>query len=182
MNLSIFGCGGIVGSRPDTTLEYEDRDFYIPDGIDRISYAPAIFVRMARAGKCIAPGFAERYFEAVCPGILLYADGHPSGAIFDHSSIVPRNFYSKHTLEEESNVFKLRAGGGGIFSWTPSRQTLPMLHEAIAACSAVMSQRIGDLVVLELEKPSPLCSRESGGCGIDGSWCGNPLFGRRIIF
>ena len=36
MNLSIYGFDGNTGCRPDTTLEFEDRDFYIPESVDRI--------------------------------------------------------------------------------------------------------------------------------------------------
>lgn len=182
MNLSIYGFDGNTGCRPDTTLEFEDRDFYIPESVDRIDFAPAIFIRMTRAGKCISPAFAERYYEAVCPGLLLYASGHPSAALFDHSSIVPRTFYSKHTLEEESNVFELKADGCGIFHFSPSADILQTLDTAITRCSEIMSQRTGDLVVLELQKPSVLCTRDQGTCEIEGSWCDNPLFSRAIIF
>ena len=64
--------------RPDTTWERENRDFYVPEGIGNISWAPVIFARVSKAGKCISPKFASRYFDAFGFGMLMYCNHEQS--------------------------------------------------------------------------------------------------------
>lgn len=237
MNVSVLSSDGLISCRPDTTIEYEDRDFYVPDGAESLSFAPALFVRMGRSGKCISRKFAGRYFESVCPGVLLYVNaadsaagsvsrvgglsagsglsgaaglGDVSAALYDHSTVVPRTFYNKVTFSSVENEFEVLLDGKSIFTFRPEEvrsadgigagngedpkastraictqtggDTVSMLEGAIEKVSAVMSQRIGDLVAVELCNPQLLISRDSSRARLTGSWCENPLFDREIVF
>ena len=50
--------------RPDTTWERENKDFYVPEGINELHWAPVLFVRISKAGTCIGKKFASRYYDA----------------------------------------------------------------------------------------------------------------------
>ena len=62
--------------RPDTTWERESKDFYVPDYIKEMYWAPVVFVRISKAGKCINPKFVSRYYDSYNFGTLLY--GQPA--------------------------------------------------------------------------------------------------------
>lgn len=212
MNVSVLSSDGLISCRPDTTIEYEDRDFYVPDGAESLSFAPALFVRMGRAGKCISRKFAGRYFESVCPGVLIYVNAQicPAGAdssdygtaagsscfgadvtsaLFDYSTMVPKTFYNKATLTSAGNDFEIKLDGKSIYTFSPecgetsaAGGTIGLLESAVEKVSSVMSQRIGDLVAVELCGPQMLANSGCGRARLVGSWCGNPLFDREIVF
>ena len=72
--VSLHEAGGRYCFRPDTTLEKESFDYYVPEGIMSMSCCPVLFVRICKAGKAIKERFAERYFDEGGYGVLLYAE------------------------------------------------------------------------------------------------------------
>lgn len=72
--VSLHEAGGRYCFRPDTTLEKESFDYYVPDGIPSLTCCPVLFVRICKAGKAIKERFAERYFDEGGYGVLLYAE------------------------------------------------------------------------------------------------------------
>ena len=57
----------------DSSVLYTGRPFFIPDFARRFVAAPTIVVRTGRLGKCIAPKFAHRYWDAVTAGFSVMA-------------------------------------------------------------------------------------------------------------
>ena len=57
-----------------------------------------------------------------------------------------------------------------------------MVHKAISEVSSLVSLRIGDLVAIELQSPTPLCSRSDERISIRGEFLGNETFATEIIF
>lgn len=184
MNISVIDCQGVLSCRPDTTWEKENKDFYAPDEISEITYSPVMFARISKAGKCIAEKFAERYYEGIAFGVLLYAEGHPSGALFDHSSLLPSVTWNKCTLDLPSNTFTLCKNGEEIFSFSVGEKSRERINSAISRASAIVSQRIGDLVAIELEAPKALASRMNSNdhCELTASFCENLFLEKKVIF
>ena len=92
--------------RPDTTWEREEKDFYVPDGIDTLYWTPVVFARVCKAGKCIGKKFASRYYDAIGFGTLLYTFGKEKGELAfasctDHTSLLPTPAYTTIEAEEE---------------------------------------------------------------------------------
>lgn len=168
--------------RPDTTWERENRDIYVPDGMAGFRYAPVLFARVSKAGKCIAGKFASRYYDGIGYGVLLYpvaAEGRPgvpdaAASCFDHTSILPFPLYNKVTLESGDNFFNLYRNGEQICSTSCGSDLL--LEETLAAASRHISLRIGDIVCVEFAPAVLLTDRDAPDTEIRGTFCGNETF------
>ena len=115
--VSLFGSNGTdYCFRPDTTLEKESFDYYIPDGVSELTYSPVLFVRLCRAGKAIGEKFAGRYYDSGGFGVLLYGEsiigsgaaaGLSMASSLDKTSLLPFPLIDKDVLEKSGNIFSL---------------------------------------------------------------------------
>ena len=175
--------------RPDTTWERENRDFYSPECVNEVLWAPVVFARISKAGKCIGTKFASRYYDAVGCGMLMY--GHKDlafGSCLDHTSILPMPMYDPSILENEK-VFQVSITGteaceplvkhNEVYIPDSSRT---ILEEAICKASQLTSLRIGDYVAVEMAQAAVLADRFAGEVSVKGTFCENEIFGFKIIF
>ena len=183
--------------RPDTTWERENKDFYVPEGIDCIHWAPVLFVRISKAGKCIGRKFASRYYDSFAYGALMYcaADVDMNVAFascVDHTSLLPAPSHSVENLDIETNVFEVQKNDEFLFGFPKVNyaRTVPsggellkeMVEEAICKASKLTSLRIGDYMAVELAPLCPLASREEGDVSFKATFCGNGLYDIKLIF
>lgn len=173
--------------RPDTTWERENKDFYVPDGVESLEWAPIIFVRISKAGKCIGRKFASRYHDAFNFGVLLYGITAEETAerafssCMDHTSLLPFPLYNTVVMETEGNVCKIFRNDVEIFS-VPSSGLLETVENAICSASRFTSLRIGDFVAVELAPLSTLVSDDEGSASLKASFCENNLYDIKILF
>lgn len=172
--------------RPDTTWERENRDFYVQEGIEAIHWAPVAFVRISKAGKCIGPKFAERYYDSFNFGMLMYCGGDSMQDIAftscaDHTSILPSPLYNPIVMEGEDNVYEVSISGNKAFGCgvTDIRQ---MLEEALCKASKFTSLRIGDYVAVELAPITLMAEKATGDVCVKGRFCNNELYDFKVIF
>lgn len=59
----------VIFMKPDSAILKDGKPFFIPDFTSRVDYETELVVRISRLGKCIAPRFAHRYYDAVTVGI-----------------------------------------------------------------------------------------------------------------
>ncbi len=179
MNIILQDIDGRISCRPDTTWERENKDIYAPDFVCGYSYAPVLFARISKAGKCVGAKFAGRYYDAMSYGLMLYphiADGSLC-SIMDHSSVLPFPMYNRVVFESGENRFVLRCDGEEVFSTCCGSEA--MVEGAIVAASALVSLRIGDIIAIELDVIKPLpqpADYKSAGTYISATFCDNPLF------
>jgi len=57
----------------DSSILYSGRPFFVHDFAEEFVAAPSIVVRMGRLGKCVAPKFAHRYWDAITAGFNVRA-------------------------------------------------------------------------------------------------------------
>ncbi len=57
----------------DSSILYPGRPFFLPDFARSFVAVPTIVVRTGRLGKCIAPKFAHRYWDALSAGFTVRA-------------------------------------------------------------------------------------------------------------
>ena len=170
--------------RPDTTWERENRDLYSPDCVNEWEWTPVMFARISKAGKCISPKFVGRYYDSVNFGAMLYISGadRAFASCADHTSILPSPLYNPVVLETGGNVFEVRKNGEPVFRTAAAGDKRDLVEEAICKASQITSLRIGDMVAVELAAPATLARRADGEVGFGGSFCGNEIFGFRILF
>lgn len=180
--VSLFGSNGTdYCFRPDTTLEKESFDYYIPDGVSELTYSPVLFVRLCRAGKAIGEKFAGRYYDSGGFGVLLYGEsiigsgaaaGLSMASSLDKTSLLPFPLIDKDVLENSENSFSLSVNGrsmnersvnersvnrNGTFACHPDFAGIP---EILHRISVRTSLRTGDIVAVELGERLPIHAGE----------------------
>ena len=163
--------------RPDTTWERENKDFYVPDGVSCLYWAPVLFARVSKAGKCINPKFVTRYYDAFNFGFLMYTgEGEIAfTSCADHTSVLPTPL----PVSEMAGGYKVSLGVEEIFSAVADAS---LLEDALCKASQMTSVRIGDYVAVELDSRKPLASRNAGDTAISATLSDKDLYGFRIIF
>ena len=174
--------------RPDTTWERENKDFYVPDNVRTLYWAPIVFARVSKAGKCINPKFASRYYDAFGFGAFLYV-GSVEGAkpdtaaasCADHTSVLPFPLYNLAVLEGPDNMFKVFRNEEEIYSRDCS-DVQAVIEEAICRSSEFISLRTGDIVAVELMPVQTLSERKDGDMKFSATFCENDTFGFKILY
>lgn len=167
--------------RPDTTWERENKDFYVPGKIDAIYWTPVIFARISKAGKCINPKFASRYYDSFNFGAMLYVGEGETAftSCADHTSILPSPLYNTVVMEGEGNECHTFRNGLAIFTAVPEKERI---EEAVCRASELTSVRIGDYVACELDARRLLAVREEGRARLEGRFCEKMIYDLNIIF
>ncbi len=164
--------------RPDTTWEKEGRDFYVPDGVEKVLWTPVVFARISKAGKCVGAKFASRYYDGFGMGALLYCSDEDLAfsSCLDHTSLLPMPLYNPVVLDNKENEYTLGELKGNLEGIKEA------LEDAICKASRRISLRIGDLVAVELDVQKVLAERSAGETVFKAEFCGNPLFDLKVIF
>ena len=179
MNIVIKPYGrNLCYCRPDTTWEKESRDFYVPEGVEKILWTPVAFARICKAGKCVSEKFVTRYYDSFSIGALLYCndDELAFSSCADHTSILPMPLFDPVVLENIGNTYHI---GKCTNSMEGIKETL---EDAICDASRRVSLRIGDLVAVELGSMKVLAEKAEGETRFKGEFCENILFDFKVIF
>ena len=183
MNIVIKPFGSdLCYCRPDTTWERENKDFYSPECVNEILYSPVIFARVAKAGKCISEKFAERYYDAIGCGMLMYCNTSEGvSSCVDHTSILPMTLYNPAVLEDNMK-FTLKKNGKCISAISAGgSEWRNLLEHAICKSSQLTSLRIGDFVAVELANSETIACKAEGTVSVQGEFCENTVFDFKII-
>ena len=175
--------------RPDTTWERENKDFYSPECVNELHWAPIVFARICKAGKCIGGKFAPRYYDAFNFGALLYCHTSESPDIAftscaDHTSILPAPLYNPVVMENEENIFEVKKNGEKIFTSRDisiEASLKEVIEDAICKASRLTSLRIGDFIAVELAPVSLMAASCDGETSLKATYCENELFDIKLI-
>ena len=170
--------------RPDTTWERENKDLYSPECVNEWHWTPILFARISKAGKCISPKFASRYYDGLNFGALLYIGGSETAfaSCADHTSTLPLPLFNPVVLETEGNKVEMFKNENSIYSEVTSAAMLHKVEEAICKASQLTSLRIGDFVAVELAPSASLAIKSEGSLSFKATFCENEIFNFRIIF
>lgn len=176
--------------RPDTTWERENKDFYSPECVKELHWAPIVFARISKAGKCIGGKFASRYYDAFNFGALLYCHTSESSDIAftscaDHTSLLPAPLYNPVVMENKENTFEVKKNGVNIFSSRDiaiEASLKETLEDAICRASQLTTLRIGDFIAVELAPVSLMAASSDGEAALKATYCENELFDMKVIF
>ena len=176
--------------RPDTTWERENKDFYSPECVNELHWAPIVFARICKAGKCIGGKFAPRYYDAFNFGALLYCHTSESPDIAftscaDHTSLLPAPLYNPVVMENEENIFEVKKNGEKIFASQDisiEASLKEVIEDAICKASRLTSLRIGDFIAVELAPVSLMAASCDGETSLKATYCENELFDIKLIY
>ena len=183
MNILVLNYGGkVCNFRPDTTLEKFSRDYYIPDGMDRVAFAPVAFAEIVRTGKAVSEKFAPRYLGKRSFGLLIY-----DGTALDRSdmfsyaeaSCLDKTSVLSWPLPEKVENLVLFSGGKEVFRFDGDASSI--LEDAAAKASARTFFRTGDVICAELSPIGTLCMREDSGITISGESGNERIFEFSIL-
>jgi hypothetical protein len=196
MNILTKTFGGRIVCRPDTTWEKDNEDFYPPEFVEALSFAPAFFVHILKPGRSIAKKFVGRYYDGVGFGILLYPENMitdepesyaqalcldkisylpaPYLTPAEYNSIAPCSQLSQDSKQTQAaEEFILMKNEYEIFRChVPS---IVIVEDAIVEASRLAYLRTGDIVAVELAAREPLMQSTDGRAAITSKSVGTPL-------
>lgn len=188
MNIVVLTDSGKTIVRPDTTWERDCEDLYVPEFVESLSWTPVIFARVSKPGRSVGLKFADRYYDGIGFGVLLYpddlmdgsAEGYACASCLDHTSFLPYPVKDKALLKEGTMSLSLSKGEEEIFRGEIADAGI--IEKAIAEVTRFCYIRTGDLIAIELRPRGPLCSRADCRCDLSGSLCGDNSLVFKIVY
>ena len=139
----------------DSCLLNGRKPFFMPEGATEIGATECVILRVSRLGKEIAPRFAERYYDAVAPGV----------DFVDLSALRAARAAGKPWTQAIAFDYSLAIG-----EMVESRQLSAVSHqmseyvlspeEAIAEASKTMTIRQGDLIYIQKKQAPQTVQKE----------------------
>lgn len=187
MNIPVLTHSGKVIVRPDTTWKMNMDASYMPEDVNTVEWAPVIFARISRPGKCIGSKFADRYYDGIGYGVLLYpadyidgsAEGFAEASCLDHTSFLATPVYNKITLGRPRNEYILTKNASEIFRY--SEADTKLIEDAIEKVSSRVFLRNGDFLAVELQERRILCKRGAETVTVKGKYCINEILDFKVI-
>ncbi len=144
--------------KPDSAVLAHRHPFYLPDWSDDVHFEVELLIRICKLGKCIAPEFAYRYYDAISLGIDFTArdvqkeiksKGHPweKAKAFDGSAVISRDWLALDAIEKgaQNTDFRLERNGQ-IVQEGNSKDMLFGIDHLIAHVSKFMTLKLGDVL------------------------------------
>lgn len=142
MNIIVARSDGSWYTRPDTTLEREVKDFYLPEEFSSVQIRKGRWVKLIKSGKAVSVKFTERYIDKSLPpnlcGICYTIYG------VSKNSICPYIDGSTYILDTESGQYRKDDSDGRDVA-----SVFEQFAEALHTVSLTMSVRIGDILIIE---------------------------------
>lgn len=173
--------------RPDTTWERDNEDFYPPEFVSALSFTPVMFARISKPGRSIGKQFADRYFDGINFGILLYPEDllgpaeedFACASCLDHTSFLTFPTINKAEFDWSAD-YLISKNGIPVFQCGPIDAEI--IERAIEESTKYIYIRSGDILAIELQARVHLCSREDGNILICSAIKGHPQNEFNIIF
>lgn len=146
MNIAVVKTSGNYYFRPDTTLNREALDYYLPDGVEFVTLTPCIYSKVIKAGKCIGARFAPRHIDNFGFGVLLDAVGADpqEASCMDASSYLSGDTVPMAGIGNAD--FEISVNGETCFSCDSFEAG--MLYDALVTVSRRSSVRATDLLAV----------------------------------
>ena len=136
----------------DSSLLFSGRPFFVPDFAQRFVAIPTIAVRTGRLGKCIAPKFAHRYWDAMTAAFSVCACQSDTPGLevldraFDGAAIVG-DWVSVEELEDPLHQMVEVMVDGAVVSRCCLTDMHWPLDEMLASVSTRCSIKMGDVLL-----------------------------------
>lgn len=136
----------------DSSILFTGRPFFVPDFAQAFVATPTIVVRTGRLGKCIAPKFAHRYWDAFTAGFTVRAvesDDERLLALdraFDGAVIVGE-WVETASVDDPLRASVLSMVGDTVVSDCCLADMTQPVDDLLAAVSTRCSIKMGDLLL-----------------------------------
>lgn len=136
----------------DSSILYTGRPFFLPDFAGQFVATPTIVVKTGRLGKCIAPKFASRYWDAFTAGFAVQAvqgDDDSLGALdraFDGAAIVGEWVDPSSVDDALHETVQVAVDGEVVSSHCLADMSGMTLDDMLARVSTRCSIKMGDLL------------------------------------
>lgn len=164
--------------KSDSSMLVNRKPLFVPESVSDLQALPCIVLRVSRLGKCIAPRFASRYYDAVAAGADFFsadklqeakASGKPwTEAIAFEGSLA---FGAWQTLEDghwpsAGICWMLQRNGATAEQLAWAQQGMQeVLDKAVAQASELLTIRQGDLIYVAYNgKPWRLQQEDTMRC------------------
>ena len=153
---------GLFYFKPDTTLNRDYTNLYLPHFIKRVEAKELFYIRIDRAGKGIAERYASRYFSkgnyalsiSIAPDI--FPNAAPSTAPSQAASATPSQASSTRPSAAIINRSVANSIDYSFYSMPAEKIEDPQLIEEfckyIAQITEIISLRTGDIIAIETGK------------------------------
>lgn len=142
--------------KPDTALIKDDQPFYYPDFSKEIHHEAELVLKISKAGKNIAPEFANKYYDEIGIGIDFTArdiqakckeKGLPweKAKAFDGSAPIG-NFIAKSELKALDNINFHLTVNGQLVQKGNTKDLLFSFDAVVAYVSKFFTLKTGDLI------------------------------------
>lgn len=142
--------------KSDSSLLVNRKPLFVPDAVGDLQALPCRVLRVSRLGKCIAPKFASRYYDAVAPGIDFFAadilrDAKAAGkpwteAVAFENSLAVGEWIAVDQWQQAGNRWLIDRGGEREEQCTLLTDEQQVLDHAVAKVSELLTIRQGDLI------------------------------------
>ena len=155
--IGFTGNYGVEGNLPqaylmaDSSILYTGRPFFVPDFAQQFVATPTIVVRTGRLGKCIAPKFAHRYWDAFTAGFSVCACHSDNDGLvvldraFDGAAIVGDWVETASVDDALHEMVEIKVDGA-VLSHHCLADMLTPVDDLIAQVSTRCSIKMGDLL------------------------------------
>ncbi len=162
--------------KSDSSLLVNRKPLFVPDKITELHALPCWVLRVSRLGRCIAPKFAQRYYDAVAPGVDFYSadllrDAKQSGkpwteAIAFENSLAVGAWQELSSLQAaEQTQWSVQRDGQRIEWMTASlEQWQEQMDRAVAQASELLTIRQGDLIYITAQQSELLQTEDILRC------------------
>lgn len=136
----------------DSSILFTGRPFFVPDFARAFVATPTIVVRTGRLGKCIAPKFAHRYWDALTAGFTVRAIESDDARLtvldraFDGAVIVGDWVETSSVDDPLTATVQAMVGDTMLSSCCLADMQQPV-DELLAAVSTRCSIKMGDLLL-----------------------------------
>lgn len=150
--------------KSDSSLLVNRKPLFVPEAISDLQALPCRVLRVSRLGKCVAPRFASRYYDAVAAGLDFFGadklrEAKQAGkswteAIAFEGSLAVGVWQESGASGQESAIrWELRCGEDSLelAEW-PNEGMQEVLDAAVAKVSELLTIRQGDLIYVAAQQ------------------------------
>ena len=136
----------------DSSILFTGRPFFVPDFARAFVATPTIVVRTGRLGKCIAPKFAHRYWDALTAGFTVRAIESDDArlAVLDRAfdgAVIVGDWVETSSVDDPLTATVQAMVGDTMLSSCCLADMQQPIDELLAAVSTRCSIKMGDLLL-----------------------------------